>query len=99
MYCRAIQGGGQYDLCQNGVDVSFTNFTWPMGTKYDRGVNISFNTDVVLQPGGSLSGAGGGQGSSVMISFKDATHAFRMDVSDSGIDGSTSCPLVRLLYC
>lgn len=95
--CRAIHGGGLYDLCQDGVDVSFTNFTWPMGTKYDRGVNISFTKEVILQPGDSLSGAGGA--SSVMISFKDATHAFRMDVSDTGIDGSTSCPQVMLPPC
>ncbi|KAK9811999.1 hypothetical protein WJX73_007485 [Symbiochloris irregularis] len=92
VYCWAIQGGGLYDLCQDGTDVSFTNFTWPMGTKYDRGVNISFTADIMLQPGGSLSGAGGSEGSAVMISFKDATHAFRMDVSDTGIDGATSCP-------
>lgn len=73
------------------MDVSFTNFTWPQGTKYDRGVNISFTADITLQPGDSLAGAGGS--SSVMLSFKDATHAFRMDVSGTGINGALSCPL------
>ena len=27
-----------------------------------------------------------------MLSFKDATHAFRLDVSDLGIDGALNCP-------
>ena len=28
----------------------------------------------------------------VMLSFKDATHAFRLDVSDLGINGASNCP-------
>ena len=86
---RYISGGGQ-DLCQGGVDVSFTNFTWPMGTKYDRGINISFTSDITLSPGSSISTSGGS--TQVMLSFKDASHAFRLDVSDLGIDGALNCP-------
>lgn len=59
------------NLCQDGsVQINFTTFNWPIGTKMDRGLNISFPGDVTLWPSESITGSAGSN--DVMISFKDA---------------------------
>jgi len=75
--------------------MSFTNFSWPVGVKRDRGLNITFASDVILPPGGVVLGANpsaAGASTSVAISFKDDTNHFRLDVSSLGLQGSTNCP-------
>jgi hypothetical protein len=58
------------NLCADGsAQVNFTTFNWPVGTKMDRGLNISFPGDVTLWPGQSITGSAGSN--DVMISFKD----------------------------
>ncbi len=93
-YLGATNSGS--DLCQNGaVSISFTNFSWPVGVKRDRGLNITFVSDVILPPGGVVLGANpgaAGASTSVAISFKDDTNHFRLDVSSLGLQGSTNCP-------
>ena len=73
--------GSGSDLCSNGaVQISFTNFSWPVGVKRDRGLNITFVQDVILPPGGVVLGANPGANdasTSVAISFKDDTNHFR----------------------
>jgi hypothetical protein len=59
------------NLCQDGsIQINFTTFNWPIGTKMDRGLNISFPGDVTLWPQESITGSAGSN--DVMISFKDA---------------------------
>ena len=78
-YLGATNSG--QDLCQNGaVDISFTNFSWPVGVKRDRGLNITFVKDVILPAGGVVLGSNPGAAdasTSVAISFKDDTNHFR----------------------
>ena len=75
MGASGVTGG----LCNSTIHVSFTNFTWPIGVKRDRGVNISFVDDLILPPGGMVSGSDPSNPSptSVAISFKDAKNNFR----------------------
>ena len=75
---RLITDSNGDDLCSNGVNISFTNFTWPVGVKRDRGLNITFTKDIILPPGGWLGAKSGGVGgANVAISFKDAKNNFR----------------------
>ncbi len=54
------------DLCQAGlVKVNFTTHMWPEGTKRDRGLNVSFPSDLFLGPGQSVSG--GHRGRDIMF--------------------------------
>eukprot|EP00884_Botryococcus_braunii_P022962 jgi/Botrbrau1/934/Bobra.0167s0045.1 len=81
------------NLCQDGsIHINFTTFNWPIGTKMDRGLNISFQGDVTLYPQESITGSAGSN--DVMISFKDAKkiNPYRLDVSSLGIPGSSDCP-------
>jgi hypothetical protein len=76
--CRLISDSNGDSLCDNGVSLSFTNFTWPVGVKRDRGLNITFTKDIILPPGGWLGARSGGvSGANVAISFKDAKNNFR----------------------
>ena len=65
------------NLCDSGTDISFTNYTWPVGVKSDRGLNISFTKDIILPPGGFLGGKGTNGQANVALSFKDDTNHFR----------------------
>lgn len=72
------------NLCQDGsVNINFTTFNWPIGTKMDRGLNISFPGDVTLWPSESITGSAGSN--DVMISFKDAKklNPYRFDFPPS----------------
>ena len=69
---------GYNDLCGDGVQLSFTNFTWPMGVKRDRGFNITFTKDIILQPQGALSGQSPGDSqNNIILSFKDNKNNYR----------------------
>lgn len=75
---RLITDSNGDDLCSNGVNISFTNFTWPVGVKRDRGLNITFTKDIILPPGGWLGAKSSGvDGANVAISFKDNKNNFR----------------------
>jgi hypothetical protein len=75
--CRLITDSNGDSLCDNGVNIQFTNFTWPVGVKRDRGLNISFTKDIILPPGGWLGAQNTGNGANVAISFKDDKNHYR----------------------
>lgn len=64
-------------MCDNGVNLAFTNYSWPIGVKRDRGLNITFTKDIILQPKGWLGAPQSGNGANVLISFKDDKNHFR----------------------
>ncbi len=64
-------------MCDNGVSLAFTNYSWPIGVKRDRGLNITFTKDIILQPKGWLGAPQSGNGANVLISFKDDKNHFR----------------------
>lgn len=98
------------NLCETGkLELSFTRHEWPLGTKADRGLNISFPDELWLRPGESIQA--GTRGRDVLFSFKDRDAegqeaggppteeinplgtARRLDVSSLEDDGAVSCPL------
>ncbi|KAK9917541.1 hypothetical protein WJX75_005540 [Coccomyxa subellipsoidea] len=93
IFCWDITDSNGDELCDNGVSLTFTNYSWPIGVKRDRGLNITFTKDIILQPAGWLGAPQSGNGANVAISFKDDRNKFRLDVSSLGLQGSTSCPL------
>ncbi|CAL8463261.1 g2795 [Coccomyxa elongata] len=92
IYCWDITDSNGDELCDNGVSLAFTNYSWPIGVKRDRGLNITFTKDIILQPKGWLGAPQSGNGANVLISFKDDKNHFRLDVSSLGLKGSLSCP-------
>lgn len=75
--CRDITDSNGDELCDNGVKLAFTNYSWPIGVKRDRGLNITFTKDIILQPGGWLGAPQSGNGANVALSFKDDKNKFR----------------------
>lgn len=71
------ESGNGTDLCNDGLRVHFTNFTWPTGVKRDRGLNITFTKDVILPPGGVTGGHPTANGANVALSFKDNKNNYR----------------------
>ena len=100
-FATEYKGDGGYvqpyagDLCGSGaLNLSFTEHSWPAGTKRDRGLNISFTRDLWLGPGQSIHA--GSQGATVMISFKaglNSATSRRLDVSSLELAGALDCPL------
>ncbi len=75
---RDIKDSNGDELCDNGVQLSFTNYSWPIGVKRDRGLNITFTKDIILQPAGWLGAPQQtGSGANVAISFKDDKNKYR----------------------
>ena len=62
------------------MSLTFTNYSWPIGVKRDRGLNITFTKDIILQPAGWLGAPQSGNGANVAISFKDDRNKFRCAV-------------------
>ncbi|GMH38575.1 hypothetical protein BSKO_06459 [Bryopsis sp. KO-2023] len=55
-YTTEVDWSKDGNLCWHGVDVSFTENSWPEGTKADRGLKIEFTKTIILQPGDTLHG-------------------------------------------